>query len=160
MCLPIMPMRYSAKRHDTPLTESQKRTIVGICQLSKGIDMPRPCKKRSVKAFPQVNFFKPRGIALNDLEVFEIGIDELEAIRLADLEGLYQADAAERMGVSRQTFGNIISSARKKVAAALTNGGAIRIENRSFAEPVKPHCRGRHRRGRAEGWNVDSEKSE
>jgi predicted DNA-binding protein (UPF0251 family) len=55
-------------------------------------------------------------------------IDELEAIRLADLEDLYQEQAAERMGVSRQTFGRIVTAARKKVAQALVNGMSIRIE--------------------------------
>ncbi len=51
--------------------------------------------------------------------------DELEAIRLCDGEGLYHEEAAERMGVSRQTLGRILSAARKKVALALTQGHAI-----------------------------------
>lgn len=57
-----------------------------------------------------------------------LGVDELEAIRLADLEGLYQEEAAERMHVSRPTFGRIVSSARRKVAKALVVGMSIRIE--------------------------------
>jgi predicted DNA-binding protein (UPF0251 family) len=55
-------------------------------------------------------------------------VDEMEAIRLADLDGMYQEQAAERMNVSRQTFGRIIESARRKVAQALTQGQALRIE--------------------------------
>jgi len=57
-----------------------------------------------------------------------LSMDEFEAIRLADLEGLYQEQAAERMNVSRQTFGRIVDAARRKVAQALTEGLALRIE--------------------------------
>jgi predicted DNA-binding protein (UPF0251 family) len=73
-------------------------------------------------------YFKPRAIPLSELEELVLTIDELEALRLADLEGLYQEAAAEKMQVSRQTFGNIIKAARKKVADALVSGKAIRIE--------------------------------
>jgi len=55
-------------------------------------------------------------------------LDEFEALRLADVEGLYQEGAAEQMGISRQTFGNIITAARRKVADALVNGKLIRID--------------------------------
>ena len=118
--------------------------------------MPRPCKSRSINLDPQADFFKPRGTALGDLEVFELGIDELEAMRLADMEGMYQADAAEKMGISRQTFGNIINSARKKVASALINGAAIKILERSYVtQATRP---GRCRRGRR-GRNINCELS-
>ena len=62
------------------------------------------------------------------MEQIRLTIDELEAIRLADLEGLYQEQAAEKMKVSRQTFGRIINSAHKKVAEALVIGKSIVIE--------------------------------
>jgi len=62
------------------------------------------------------------------LEVEILTLDEFEAVRLADLEGLYQEQAAEKMKVSRQTFGRIIESAHRKVAAALVKGKALRIE--------------------------------
>jgi uncharacterized protein len=55
-------------------------------------------------------------------------LDEFEALRLADLEGRYQEQAAERMGVSRSTFGRIVDSAHRKVAEALIAGKALRIE--------------------------------
>jgi predicted DNA-binding protein (UPF0251 family) len=77
---------------------------------------------------PGSNYFKPRGIPLTSLEEVVLSVDEFEAIRLADLEGLYQEQAAERMRVSRQTFGRIIESARKKVAEALVEGKALKIE--------------------------------
>ncbi len=72
--------------------------------------------------------FKPAGVPASQLVEIVLEIDELEAVRLADLEGLYQEDAAQRMNVSRQTFGRIVSSARKKVAQALVQGMSLRIE--------------------------------
>jgi predicted DNA-binding protein (UPF0251 family)/predicted Fe-Mo cluster-binding NifX family protein len=71
---------------------------------------------------------KPAGIPARDLAELRLGLDEAEAIRLADLEGLYQEAAARSMGVSRQTFGRIVESARRKVADAILNGKALRIE--------------------------------
>jgi predicted DNA-binding protein (UPF0251 family) len=62
------------------------------------------------------------------LEEVNLTLDELEAVRLADLEGLYQEDAANKMDVSRQTFGNIINSAHKKIADVLLNAKALKIE--------------------------------
>jgi len=65
---------------------------------------------------------------LDALEEVNLTLDELEAIRLADLGGLYQEDAAKKMNVSRQTFGNIINLAHKKIADALLNAKALKIE--------------------------------
>ncbi|MCM8792675.1 MAG: DUF134 domain-containing protein [Candidatus Omnitrophica bacterium] len=90
--------------------------------------MPRPFKCRFIRCRPEANYFKPRGIPLDNLEEINLTLDELEAIRLADLEGLYQEDAAVKMGISRQTFGNIIDSAHKKIADALLNAKALKIE--------------------------------
>ena len=59
-------------------------------------------------------------------------MDELEALRLADLESLYQEQAAGRMKVSRQTFGRIVESARRKVAEALVEGKALRIDGGAY----------------------------
>jgi predicted DNA-binding protein (UPF0251 family) len=73
-------------------------------------------------------YFKPQGIPMPFLEEIAMELDEIEAIHLADLEGLYQVDAAARMGISRQTFGNIIARAHKKVATALLCGKALRIK--------------------------------
>jgi predicted DNA-binding protein (UPF0251 family) len=69
---------------------------------------------------------------LSTLEEINLTIDEFEAIRLADLEGLYQDKAAEKMNVSRPTFGRIIESAHKKVAQALVEGKALKIEGGDF----------------------------
>ena len=63
---------------------------------------------------------------------FNLTFDELEAIRLADFEGLYQEQAAKKMNISRQTFGRIVESAHKKIADALVNGKALSIEGGPF----------------------------
>jgi predicted DNA-binding protein (UPF0251 family) len=73
-------------------------------------------------------YFKPRGIPLRALEEVNLTIDEFEAIRLADLEGMYQEEAAKKMKISRQTFGNIIDSAHNKIADSLVNAKALRIK--------------------------------
>ncbi len=91
---------------------------------------------------PGYDYFKPRGVPLKRLEEVALGIDELEAVRLADLEGLYQDAAAERMRVSRATFGRIVAAARRKIAEALVSGKAIRIAGGSVA------WAGNRRRGR------------
>jgi predicted DNA-binding protein (UPF0251 family) len=75
-----------------------------------------------------VSCFKPRGIPLDQLEEVILKLDEWEALRLADWEGLYQEEAARRMGISRQTFGNIIESAHKKIADVLLHAKALKIE--------------------------------
>ena len=90
--------------------------------------MARPRNCRRVGSMPGSNYFKPRGIPLTSLEEVVLSVDEFEAIRLADLEGLYQEQAAERMKVSRQTFGRIVEAARRKVAEALVEGKALKIE--------------------------------
>ncbi len=71
---------------------------------------------------------KPAGVPARELEEVRLGFDEAEALRLADLEGLYQEAAARSMGVSRPTFGRIIETARHKVADAILNGKALRID--------------------------------
>ena len=87
---------------------------------------------RRVGSIPESTYFKPRGIPLSMLEEVILTVDECEAIRLADLESLYQEQAAEKMKVSRQTFGRIIESAHKKVAEALVKGKALKIEGGEF----------------------------
>lgn len=90
--------------------------------------MSRPCRCRRIRCKPDANYFKPRGIPLDVLEEVKLTLDELEAVRLADLEGFYQEDAAKKMNISRQTFGNIIESAHKKIADVLLNAKALKIE--------------------------------
>jgi predicted DNA-binding protein (UPF0251 family)/predicted Fe-Mo cluster-binding NifX family protein len=90
--------------------------------------MPRPVTGRQVGCPLAPLVFKPAGAPARDLEEVTLGLDGAEAIRLADLEGLYQDAAALRMGVSRQTFGRIVEAARRTVADAIINGKRLRIE--------------------------------
>ena len=90
--------------------------------------MARPKKRRRVCCQPGAFYFKPRGIPLFQLEEVALSLDELETLRLADNEGLYHEDAALRMKISRATFGRILNEARRKVAYAILEGKALRIE--------------------------------
>jgi predicted DNA-binding protein (UPF0251 family) len=94
--------------------------------------MPRPLKCRRVAFLPNVTYFKPAGILLKALEEVQLSVEEAEAIRLKDLEGLEQEEGAERMNISRPTFQRVLASARQKMADALLHGKAIRIEGGSF----------------------------
>jgi len=94
---------------------------------SKGWNMPRPWRLRHVAERPVIRGFKPMRIPMTELEILSLQLDELEALRLADKEGLYQEEAAERMGVSRVTFGRILQRAHAKVADALLEGKALII---------------------------------
>jgi len=76
---------------------------------------------------PGADYFKPAGILLRELDEVHLALEEAEAIRLKDLEGLEQEECAQRMNISRPTFQRVLESARKKVADALLNGKAIRI---------------------------------
>ena len=90
--------------------------------------MSRPKKCRCINCTPNTSYFKPKGIPIFKLEEVSLSLDELEAIRLADYEGLYHEEAAEKMTVSRATFGRILNEARHKVAEAIVDGKALRIE--------------------------------
>lgn len=94
--------------------------------------MVRPQKNRFVKFDPDISYFKPRGIPMQNLDEVCLTVDEGEALRLADLLGLSHEEAGRRMGVSRATFGRIIQKARKTVADALINGKAINIEGGNY----------------------------
>ncbi|MBP1743560.1 MAG: hypothetical protein H6Q58_538 [Firmicutes bacterium] len=100
--------------------------------------MPRPTRYRKVEFFPEETYFVPLGKPKCELSEVVLKVEELEAMRLKDIEELSQEECAQKMQISRQTFQNIIDSARKKVAMALTAGNAIRIGGGSF----RPHyCR-------------------
>jgi predicted DNA-binding protein (UPF0251 family) len=94
--------------------------------------MARPKKDRLVGFNPKINYFKPRGIPVLDLEEVCLTIDEREAIRLADLEGLSHEKAGRQMGISRATFGRIVQQARKTIADAIIHGKAVRVEGGNY----------------------------
>lgn len=94
--------------------------------------MPRPRKRRLLDRVPQAAIYKPAGVPLDGLRRIRLLQEELEALRLADLEGLTQQEAAGRLGVSRSTFQRIVAQARRQVALALTGGHALQIEGGTF----------------------------
>lgn len=121
--------------------------------------MVRPQKCRLVKIDPRTNYFKPRGVPMADLEQVRLTVDELEALRLADLLGMSHEVAGKHMGVSRATFGRIIEQAHKTVADALIHGKAITVEGGNYKK-IGPtakrvflcdHCQGRWEEPRGTG---------
>lgn len=91
--------------------------------------MPRCKKERCCRRFNGEMIFKPIAIPLKELAEVKIGLDEFEAMRLCDVEELDQAQAGERMGVSRGTIQRLLSSGRKKLISAFLHSAAIRIQN-------------------------------
>ncbi len=112
--------------------------------------MPRPMKLRFVQGRPIVDAFIPNRIPPWGREEIILPIEDLEAIKLNDFQGLDQETAARMMNVSRQTFGRILAEARTIVADALVMGKILRIEGGNFEMP--PRGRGRRRRGRGGGF--------
>ena len=94
--------------------------------------MGRPHKERRVEQLPPVTHYKPAGVPLRNLEEVTLTIEEMEAIRLADIEQLDQAAAAMRMEISRPTFHRIVNTAHQKIAAALWGGHALRVDGGTF----------------------------
>lgn len=114
--------------------------------------MPRPMCRRMIQGAPDFTLFKPAGIPAKQLELLVLTLDEVEAIRLTGLDGLYQEAAAERMGVSRRTFGRILESANRKVAAALVQGKALKIEGGAVEiSSARAGGCGLHRHGHGRG---------
>jgi predicted DNA-binding protein (UPF0251 family) len=86
---------------------------------------------------PGVTYFKPAGVRMVDLEESIISVEEFEAVRLKDLEGLNQEQAAKKMNISQPTFHRLVQKARKKIADAIVNGKAIKIQGGDY-RMVKP----------------------
>ncbi|WP_372998055.1 DUF134 domain-containing protein [Lutispora sp.] len=100
--------------------------------------MARPVKWRKVEFIPNIQYFAPSDIDSDTLQENILRIEELEAIRLKDLEGMEQEDCADKMEVSRQTFQRILITAREKIADSLVNGKAIRIEGGNYTRNICP----------------------
>ena len=92
--------------------------------------MARPKLKRCIKFKPTVTYFKPRGVPMNTLKVVQLTVEETEALRLKEVEGLSQTACAKVMKTSPSTLQRILATARKKVANALVKGHAISIINK------------------------------
>lgn len=97
--------------------------------------MGRPKKPRLVRFDPEVVYFKPRGVPLSFLEEVKLAMEELEALRLKDLENLEQTEAAKKMKVSQSTFQRILTNVRKKISLALITGKAIKIKGGDYIMP-------------------------
>lgn len=89
--------------------------------------MPRPRMRRRIGFNPNVVYFKPQGIPMPNLKMVELTSEEVEALRLKNIENLEQKEAAKKMGTSQSTFQRILSSGYKKLSDAIINGKAIRI---------------------------------
>jgi len=118
--------------------------------------MPRPRMNRRIHHQPLVSFYKPQGVPMGQLRGVTLTLDGLEALRLADAEGLDQESAAKLMGVSRPTFSRLLAEARGIVAKGLVNGWAIRIEggNYELAGDAPPCGRERRRCRRGAGGGM------
>jgi len=90
--------------------------------------MPRPCKKRRIGGRPNSSYFKPAGIPITNLEEIVLTLEEFESIRLIDFEKISQEEASKKMQISQPTLSRILTNARNKIADAIINGKAIKIE--------------------------------
>ena len=105
--------------------------------MERGLNaLARPTKWRRVEHIPDVQYFVPSDIEDDALQENVICIEELEAIRLKDLEGMEQEECAEKMEISRQTFQRILNAAREKIADSLVNGKAIKIEGGNYTRNI------------------------
>jgi len=107
---------------------------------------------RRVDSVPQITYFKPAGIPLAQLQEICLSVEEAEAIRLKDIEKLEQEECGQKMNISRTTFARVLASARQKMADALLNGKAIRIEGGNFEMAAR-----RFRCVNGHEWNVPFE---
>ena len=87
----------------------------------------RPRGRRNISFDAQVTYFKPRGVPLRDLEEILLDREEVEALRLKNIDDLDQVDCAKKMKTSQSTFQRILSSAYKKISKAIIEGKAIKI---------------------------------
>jgi predicted DNA-binding protein (UPF0251 family) len=113
-----------------------------------------------VRHDPDVVYFKPAGVPMRMLREIPLGLDELEALRLADVENLSHEDVGEMMNVSRATVGRILAEGRRKTALALVHGWAIRLEGGIIETvgtdgivPPEPAEFPPVGRGRGRGWD-------
>ncbi len=97
----------------------------------------RPKRIRTVRYNPEITYFKPLGIPFSHLAEENLTLDEVESVRLHDLEGLEQETASKKMDVSRVTFLRILHSAHKKVAKALIYGRALSLKGGDYVMPNK-----------------------
>ncbi len=96
--------------------------------------MPRPCKRRRIRGRPNSSYVKPAGVRLVEIKESLLSLSEFEAIRLVDLKEVSQEEAGTQMHISQSTLSRILKSGRKKIADAIVNGKAIKIEKENDKE--------------------------
>jgi uncharacterized protein len=109
--------------------------------------MVRPRKTKNVDFEPEVTYFKPQSVPLRAMKEVELTVEELEALRLANIEKLSQEDAAVKMNVHQSTFQRTLTRACEKVTDALVNGKAIKIEGGNYKMVGRNRNFGRGRMG-------------
>ena len=92
--------------------------------------MPRPRLYRKIRFSPRVTYFKPQGVPMHRLNVVELSLEEMEALRLKNVLGIEQTECARKMNTSQSTFQRILTSVNYKISYALINGNAIMIEEK------------------------------
>jgi len=97
--------------------------------------MVRPKKCRRINFMPEVTYFKPQGVKLRNLDTVELNYDEVECLRLSEIEKLSQADSAQKMQIHQSTFQRTLTRAREKIAIALIEGQAIKINGGKYKMP-------------------------
>jgi len=91
---------------------------------------PRKCRRiNNPNGAPRSKLFKPQGVPMRGLEIILLKHDEVEALRLRDLEGLTQTEAAQKMDISQSTFQRILKIAQIKLSRAIIKGYAIQLED-------------------------------
>lgn len=90
--------------------------------------MPRPRSRKRISFKPNSSFFKPRGVPLRDLEIIQLTHEEVEALRLKNMENLCQCGCATQMNTSQSTVARLLSSAYRKITQAIVEGKALEIE--------------------------------
>ncbi len=115
--------------------------IMNICQKG-GFFLPRPRKWRKVCCLPENSLFGPLKVAYVKEQVVVMNIEEYETIRLIDLQGFTQEEAAEQMKIARTTVQRIYNDARKKLAESLVNSKVIKIEGGDYevCNGLEPYC--------------------
>jgi uncharacterized protein len=110
----------------------KKRNKELIFKIKERKNMPRPTTPRRILFQPETTYFKPAGIPLSGLDEIILSFEEIEALRLKDVNNLNQTKAAKEMEISQSTFFRVLSNARKKVSDAIVNGKAIRVQGGSY----------------------------
>ena len=115
--------------------------------------MPRPRLCRRIWFNPEITYFKPTGVRISNIDEIILTREEFEAIRLNDFENIEQSKAAKKMNISQPTFSRLLECGRKKIASALVNGNAIKIQGGNF-KMMQPKEIGRGRAGIGRGLGL------